>query len=154
MSLQEVNPDDEYKFDVLKDLAKAQQATTQAYIDASNNITTAQGTIIGNQPITITSGTTWTTTNNPNMYAYTPQTFTVPANSIVGPYGYAEGVATKNTNLGDLISKCGKNFYYLVSPSANTEGDGMWHAKGKKVLGKGKTPEEAVESMLNQLTTE
>lgn len=52
------------------------------------------------------------------------------------------------------IKRCGKDFYYLVSPYTQTDGDGLWHAKGRRAVGKGTTALEAVSDLLAQLTPE
>ena len=54
--------------------------------------------------------------------------------------------------LSALIEQCGNKFYYLVSPHSNTEGDGLWHAKGSRYIGKGTSPLEAVQNLLIQLS--
>lgn len=66
----------------------------------------------------------------------------------------ADLISYSTDNLESLITKCGKNFYYLVSPEASSESDGLWHAKGKKATGKGTTAVLAMQNLLEQLTTD
>lgn len=74
-----------------------------------------------------------------------------PAKSGIDSTGYS---AVKDESLlAELISQCGKSFYYLVSPYASGK-EGKWLAKGTRAEGEGATAVEAVMNLLTLITPE
>lgn len=150
-------PGDYEPFDVLKDLAKSTTPPDLASFERENELSAKLASL---QEEAILAGLKQASQNNmatmQNSYGQT-YAGTATSNTWTMPYApmgqYDEKVEQANY-LELAIEQCGNGFYYLVSPHATTGGDGLWHAKGRRAIGKGRSALEAVRDLITKLAPE